>query len=375
LGKVRTVNPQALQVAVNDSPTISNPAIIPPDDGRIRLLGGRHLRGTAYPVDAFLTPQAVNPLDPQIPVNQYSPSRYGLNSGIEFTLQASQNSFEIEFIDGGNRGPVEIAIDGLLTNESGYNFQHRADGSFRYLSVRLPDSASARLISVYTPAFPFGGLRLPAGQTIAPLSAEAANYATVVFDGDSITEGAVASTTTKTWIMQAAFQLGIRNPINIGLGSSGYLNHRLGNAAIPGRILNVTTAVNGSPPDAVVIAAGIADCLSFPINDIADASLAYFRALRSAAPNMTIIVLGPFSTFNVTSYNLTFGGCRDTIFAAAQQVSNTYTVDVADWVTPANASTVFDGNVNGPHPVDAGHQIYGDRAATEIRAIIQGLPG
>lgn len=281
-------------------------------------------------------------------------------------------------IDQGNPAAIEIAIDGSLTNDSGYQYQHRFDGSFRFVKIQLPDSAVSRLVTVHTPSFAFGGLYLPAGNTLGPLSADAANYASIVFEGDSITEGAVASLATKTWIMHAAYLLGIRNPINMGVGSTGYLSRRPGQVALLGRIDNVTTAVNGGPPDAIVVAAGINDCsiappTPFPIPDVGNAALTYFRALRAAAPNSVIIVLGPFTGSGGT-YSQTSASCRDAIFAAAQQVSLTYTVDVADWVTPANVGIAFNGNANGPHPVDAGHQIYGDRAATAIRAIIQSLP-
>ena len=68
-----------------------------------------------------------------------------------------------------------------------------------------------------------------------------------------------------------------------------------------------------------------------------------------------------------------YGACRDAIFAAANTVAGTYAIDVADWVTLENRGTIFDGTANGPHPTDAGHAIYGERAADAIRAIVDSL--
>ena len=104
--------------------------------------------------------------------------------------------------------------------------------------------------------------------------------------------------------------------------------------------------------------------------EISAAALAYFKAIRAAAPQTLIFVLGPFTDWSNPSYSVTSFACRDAIFSAANQVSYTYTIDVSNWVTLANRDQVFNRTVYGPHPIDSGHYIYGQRAGDAIRAIL-----
>ncbi len=106
-----------------------------------------------------------------------------------------------------------------------------------------------------------------------------------------------------------------------------------------------------------------------PVQDVGDEALKYFQALRAGAPNMLIIVLGPFTDWNNAEYSSHLTSCRNAIFASAAKVSGTYTVDVSDWVSLANRDQVFLTTKNGPHPIDSGHEIYGKRAADAIRAL------
>lgn len=137
--------------------------------------------------------------------------------------------------------------------------------------------------------------------------------------------------------------------------------------------------MDGNPPDVLVIAGGLNDCAAgagspFTPAEVQTESLAYFQALRAAAPNMMMVAVGPFTDWNNPGYGPTWIACRDAIFASASKVSGTYTIDVSDWVTPANRDTVFNGNAYGPHPVDAGHAIYGARFANAFASIVNGLP-
>jgi lysophospholipase L1-like esterase len=378
LGEPRTISPQTVAFSIGESSSYPDGIVIPLTDPKVRLLGGIHLNGPSYPLDGFKVPQAVNTRLPLVPTSQYSGSRYGLVTGLEFVLAVGQSEFELYFHDSGRPTPIEMAIDGRLINDDGIPVSWRNDGSLRHMRFVLPAAGQNRRITVYANGNPFGHVKLPAGGSLVDLPSGLGTSASIVFEGDSITEGAVASRATKFWPLHAAMRLGVRNPIVVGVGSSGYLSKRPDNAAIPARIANVLEAVNGGPPDAVVLAAGINDCsvappAPFPLAEVQAAALAYFKALRAAAPDMVIIVLGPFTDYNAVPYSATSQACRDAIFEAARQVPMTYTVDVSDWVTFANRDIVFDGNTYGPHPVDSGHAIYGQRAAEAISSIIRGL--
>lgn len=374
-GEQRTITPVSVAFATSNSTGYAGGTTIGLTDPRVRLLGGLYLNGPTYPFTEFMATQAINVKVPLVAHNTFSFQRYGLMAGLEFVLPGGQNEFEIYFLDASALVPVELAIDGRLTNDGGFGVDWRSDGSFRFMRFALPVSSQARRITLYTSSTPLGSVRLPGGGTLLPLPTDPAYAASIVFEGDSMTEGSVASLATKTWPMHAADRLGITNPIVVAVGGSGYLAHRVGDAAIPERIENVTKAVNGGPPDAAVIASGINECANTPAQLAAlnTAAFSYFRALRAAAPNMVIFVAGPFTDYQNANYSDAAYACRDALFQAAGQVSMTYTIDVSDWVTFANRDTVFNGITNGPHPVDAGHAIYGQRAAAAMGTIIAGL--
>lgn len=371
LGAALQVDPVPVIVTTGPVSTVPGAVVIAPTDPRIRLLGGRYVTGVTGGI-SFSNAQALTQSHLEIPFDQYSPYRTGLNIGFEFVLPAGQTTFEYHSTESGYGYPLTLLVNGRMTNEAGYQLNHTGGCCQRFTRVVMPPSSAARLITVNTPTPSFGGLRLPAGDTIGTLPS-AANYATVVAEGDSITEGAVASMMPRTWAMQAAYRLGIQNPIIVAQGCTGYVVTCAGRPTIPQRIDDVLKAVNGGPPDMAVIAAGINDCGDDP-GPVAAAALSYFRALRAGAPQMPIVVLGPFGVHS-DSYLPRLANCQAAIFASAQQVSLTYTVPVDDWVTAANKDTVFGpGAPNGPHPTDAGHAIYGQRAADAIRAIILALP-
>lgn len=377
-GEERTVSPVTIAFAVTETSAYTAGSTISTRDPRIRLLGGLHLYGPSYPRSDFPLPQAVNVHLPLVPHDMFSPVRYGLVTGLEFLLPFEAREFELQVLDTGAPGPIELAIDGHLINDSGFNVGWRSDGSIRYMRFGLPLASRPRLITLYTNGNPIGLVNLPGNGSLLALPTSSSSPASIVFEGDSIAEGSGATLPTRTWPLQAAFLMGVRNPVLVAVGSSGYLAHRTGNAAIPQRIENVTKAVGGQPPDAVVIAAGINDCSVAPptpysMPEVNAAALSYFRALRAAAPDMLIFVVGPFTDYNNANYSDTSYACRDAMFQAASQVSLTYMIDVSDWVTLANRNSVFDGNMNGPHPIDGGHAIYGLRAALAIKSIVAGL--
>ena len=310
--------------------------------------------------------------------------RLGINNGVEFTLPQNQNEFELVLLDAGVGLPMTMLVDGKLTNASGYDLDLHSTGEFKYSRIVLPPSSSARKIALDFGYRPFRNLRLPLNQTVGPFPTPLAP-ASVVFIGDSITEGTGSSYIDRSWPMQAAYRLGISDPIMSGQGGSGYLRRRpevgynfrerLSDATLATNISSNPAIFTGGAPDAIVVAGGINDCSvapggPFTADQVGTEALAYFRAIRAAAPQSLIFVLGPFTDYNNATYSATSIACRDAIFSAANQVTYTYTIDVSDWVTMANRDQVFDGNVYGPHPIDSGHYIYGQRAADAIRAIL-----
>ncbi len=389
LGQELQVQPVAVQIT-----TLTNKSFYPDNavtivnhsDARLRWLGGRFDVGTTYPADAARYGQAVTNGDISVLAGTGLPgNRLGINNGVEFTLPQNQNEFELALLDAGVSTPMTILIDGKLTNNNGYNLDVQSLGNFKYSRIVLPASVSARKVTLNFGYRPFIGLRLPQNQSVGSLPVLLAP-ASIVFIGDSITEGAVSSFPDRSWPMQAAYRLGLSDPIVSGQGGSGYLRRRPepGGYNFRERLVDATQSTNkssnsamftGGAPDAIVVAGGINDCSvapggPFTIDQVGTEALTYFRAIRAAAPQTLIFVLGPFTDWNNATYSPTSIACRDAIFAAANQVTYTYTIDVSDWVTMANRDQVFNGNVYGPHPIDSGHFIYGQRAGDAIRSIL-----
>lgn len=373
-------------VIATNSATSAYPTgvLIEPDDAKIRYLGGVAKRGLNFPYRLSIIGQAVTNGDPTILSGStgLSFSRFGINNGYEFMLPASADRFEIAHLNTGANSPTVLEIDGISTSDAGYDngYSLVGPGNFVYTEFVLPQSPIARKIKIWTGLRPFVGIRLPPGGTIGPLPTRVAPIS-VVFQGDSITAGSVSSHAVLSWIMQASYRLGIDNPINIGVGASGYLRKLPVTTGynFRERIDDVVKAVNGGPPDVLVVAGGINDCGvapggPFTVAQTGAEALAYFQAIRTAAPETLIFILGPFTDWNNATYSQTSSDCRDAIFASAAQVSKTYTIDVADWVTLANRDTVFSGTTFGPHPTDAGHTIYGARFAASFASIIASLP-
>ncbi|WP_164549685.1 SGNH/GDSL hydrolase family protein [Altericroceibacterium xinjiangense] len=345
------------------------------EDRRVRLLGGRWKQPAHYPASAMLFPQAITDGSPEFDANGWAPQRYGNLSGIEFTLPAGQTAFELVSFDTGSVGGAFLEIDGKRTSATPFDFDMRTrNGVTKYLRFELPPANRARRLTLWTANLIYGGLLLPAGDTIGPAPANSENLVSVVFVGDSITEGSAASSKGLAWPAHAAARLGVRNPIVSAIGGTGYMARRADRPnTFDERLDDVLKAVDDGPPDALVIAGGANDCASYPPADIGDAAREYFAALRSAAPEMPIFVIAPFSSYTGVPYPAQSASCRDAIFDAAQSVPLTYTINTADWVTAVNRDELFDGARNGPHPVDAGHAEYGRRAAEAISSHIQAM--
>lgn len=369
-GGVRTVRPLVVQVStLTDVSAYTASVAVRHDDPRLRLLGGKWAPGPSWPYNQARLPQAITPWAPgAIDANGFSNTRYGNNNGLEFTLPAGQSEFELVLLSGGTNKPLVLEVDGFATSESGYDPGLAVPGTFKYTRFQLPPAATARKIRIWTAWRPLVGLRLPLGATLAALPLRPHPYS-MVFQGDSISEGSVSRQPSLAFPVQAAYRLGIDDPVVVAIGGSGYLRTRgTGGYNFRQRLSDVTTAINGGPPDAVVVAGGINDCSLFTNAAMGSEALAYFQALRAAAPDMTIFVVGPFTSWSGWDYT-SLTSCRNAIFAAADQVPGTYTIDVSKWVTLQNRDIVFNANVNGPHPLDGGHYIYGQKLAEAIAKI------
>lgn len=383
-GSARRVADFGVAISNKSATAYTSGVAIAADDPKIRFLGGSAKRGTVYPYTLGVFGQAVTSGDPTTlsTTTGLPATRYGSNNGYEFILPAGATSFEAINLRAGSNTPLQLEIDGIFANDAGFDngWTVVGAGSAIYSEFTFPALTKATRFKLYTGSGrAFLGLRLPAG---AALSSEPAPTAkvSVVFQGDSITEGTGSNQKVYSWPMQAALRLGIDDPIVVAVGGSGYLRRRATTATagfnFRERIEDVTKAVNGAPPDAVVVAGGINDCVGgapYTPAETGVEALEYFKALRAAAPNMLIFVVGPFASWPAVPYPASWTACRDSIFSAADQVSGTYKIDVSGWVTTSNRDTIFNQSVDNVHPTPAGHAFYGEQFTAAFLSIINGL--
>ncbi|AKM09605.1 hypothetical protein AB433_05825 [Croceicoccus naphthovorans] len=360
-------DPVTVQISAGFASAFADGVVIPSDDSRVIVLGGR----TATPVDSwaqgYLFPQAKTLYAPMFDANGFSNQRRGSLTGIDFVLPGGQSEFEVVTRDSGLASGVFLSVDGAETSTSALDFLAQQTGKRRYTRVVMPPSAQDRRITLRGSAMIYSGLRLPSGEALG--SPPAFEGPTAVFIGDSVTEGTGAGHVTRSWGAWMASMLGWHDPILAAVGGTGYLQRLDEKLNFADRPEDVLEAVNGGPPDVAVIAGGINDCGRHEPAALEEAARHYFEVLRDGAPDMVIFVFGPFSSYYGYGEDLT--ACRDAIFSAANSVSGTYTVDVTGWVTPETRDVIFDGTNNGPHPIPAGHRLYGEYGATKLRQIIQ----
>lgn len=348
-----------------EAPAISGGVVISKDDPLVRKLGGRREAGTGYPSEQFTYGKAIT----------YNTDHIS-SIEEEFEFIPSVSSFDFYTIDNSN-SPILVLINGTATNSTGYTVGSGSTGALQYFHVDLPASAIGQRIRLSMGGQGYGGLVLATGGTLADPTPH--SPLTVVFQGDSITEGTGATRPWRGWSRQASYRLGIDNPIDVAVGSSGYLaalnpghGGGAGDFTFRGRLNDVLKAVDGGPPDAVFIAGGINDNGQSP-DAVGAEALLYFQQLRAGAPDMPIFVVTPFTDYNNPGGIAVVNVLRDAIAAAAAKVPGTYLIDVTPLVTPDNRDMIFDGTKNGPHPTDMGHFIYGQFIADAAAKIIQGF--
>jgi lysophospholipase L1-like esterase len=111
--------------------------------------------------------------------------------------------------------------------------------------------------------------------------------------GDSHTAGANGVAVGDTWLTWAARQLGM-DPINMGIGGSGFLQAAGGGTTAPNFRARITPDVTSMTPDVVVFLGGYNDVsVSTAAAIQTEATLAY-QQLVAENPNSVIIPTGPF---------------------------------------------------------------------------------
>lgn len=378
-GRAYLVVPQAVEVSTAYASSYASPSVVGKDDPRVTWLGGKSASPTRYPFTQARIGQARTNGDPSVPGFVGLPqSRRGINNGIAFRLPGGNSEFELVLFDYGWTNLLHVAVDNAFVNDTGFDVTPQQRGRLVYYRVRLPPAAVSRKITLTFGSRPFVGLRLPANHTIGPKQVEVAP-ASAVFVGDSITAGSVAGQIPVFWPLQASYRLGITDPIVTAIGGSGYVARfpKASGFNFRERLNDdVIRAIPRGEPDAVFIAGGINDCFTRPEAAAATATnaSAVFRRIREKLPNTVIFVIGPWTDYEnagLAAYEKANGACRDAIFGAARSVPYTYTIDVSTWVTASNKDRIFQGTAYGPHPVAAGHAIYGARVAAAVSAIIR----
>lgn len=377
--QVSAVDPIVVGAWGDNATTMTSPVTIGHADARVRLFGGRWQEGVGFPGNQSMYGQANTNGDlSAVGVGGLPANRFSNDGDLDFMLPAGQTVFELKMMGQGGLGNFFVDIDGVGTNADGYVAPPAGTGHIYYIPITLPASTNPRRVRISIPNRPFTGLNVETGGTIAAYTPPVG--ATMAFLGDSITQGSVSTGIEKKWERIVARKLGIDNAVNLGIGGSGYLI-RLPDDTDPDpgynfldRIDDVLTGINGGPPDAVVIAGGINDfgvdgSGPYTAAEIGAQALLLFQQLRAAAPDMCIFVVGPFCGYTSTDY-VALAECRDAIFAAAGQVARCHTIDIEGMATLANRDTIWNGTVNGPHPLDAGHAIYADFISAAVAAII-----
>lgn len=373
-GAPRRILPQDPIAAVSLSlePTMPAGTTLSREDPAVRFKGAHFVPGYGYPAGLFQYPVAVTStqLGPPGPNVGLHAEQWANVSAFEFVLPAGAGAFEFLSIGHGAIGRLHIDVDGWGTNRTGYDIVAAGDGNLVYHRVDIQPAENDRLLALWTPARPFGGLRFEQGVSARSLPGRSITSAVII--GDSITEGTGAVDSFFGFAPQLSYWLGTDLPIVSGLGGSGYLAAIGDQFNFRERIVDVLEALPAGLPDLAIIAGGInaigvqPESGKFTNADMEAEARLYFQALRAAAPAMVIAVVGPWSGNIEPSYSGHLFSGRDALFEAARAIPGTLTIDVSEAVTAENREAVF-GGTDGVHPSRAGHAIYAETIARQFR--------
>lgn len=178
------------------------------------------------------------------------------------------------------------------------------------------------------------------------------NQVRAVFLGDSYVAGTGASDPSKRWTSIVAKDQGWTE-INLGQGATGYVSGGLGEGQQDQYASRIAKLKQANPD--IVVVSGSQNDLTFPAAQVATAIRDTLTAVRDAAPEARIIVVGPVNPGTIVA------GTRanDTVVqAVANEIGATYISSIDPGSTYQDQSDYF---TDGQHPSDSGHQHIADR--------------
>lgn len=184
----------------------------------------------------------------------------------------------------------------------------------------------------------------------------------VVFIGDSYTQGTGASSEATRWASLVATAQGW-DEVNLGRGGTGYVTtsdvNGCGEAYCPNYQEMVGEAVSANP-DVVVVAGGQNDFDEWQADPVAQTAAigATLSAIRSGLPNAEIIVVGPSTPGNV---NNVVSGMSNAVAEQAGLIGATF-VSLIDPPVISSDMVIADG----AHVRDSGHQAIADRVLSAL---------
>lgn len=282
------------------------------------------------------------------------------------TLAAGSNNFN-------------VIVDGQFVTSAGGNAL--AGGGTQYVQLDFGATRKDRHIRFRSRSTSgFGGVSIGATENVWQPNQQ--DVLKVAFTGDSYGEGQGLATSVNpdgAFVHVVSHLLGWRDPRQVAVGSTGYLQNATTRSKIRDQIPNWAFT-----PDVIVCAAGTNDT-SFAANAVgAEAALA-LQAMRAVAPMAPIFVVGPWAKNSGPS--ATYTAMESAISSAVSGLNDPKTFFIPTSTTGLEYlfGTGYSGATNGSgnsdryiasdqtHPTDAGHAHIGRRVAADIRTAINSL--
>lgn len=225
-------------------------------------------------------------------------------------------------------------------------------------SLRTPAAGSAAT------AAPAGAGEVTGTVTPSPSPSPSPTGASgsVVFLGDSVTEGTSATAPGKRWTALVAAELGLAE-VNLGHTRTGYLRRgpasSCGSSACPSFVESVDEVVAAKPSTVVVTGGG--NDTPLPADEVAPAVTSTLSALRKALPRARIYVVNPW--WDLREVPETLAPLTATVTTAARAAD----VLFLDTKQPlvGHPELMVDGGTN---PNDAGHAALATAVSAAIAA-------